>query len=57
MRVTSLKTGKVVTVRINDRGPSSHRRMIDISAGAAEAIGIKNDGIGNVRMEVLEGEG
>ena len=57
VRVTSLKTGKVVTVRINDRGPSSHRRMIDISAGAAEAIGIKNDGIGNVRMEVLEGEG
>ena len=41
VRVTSLKTGKAVTVRINDRGPSSRRRIIDVSAGAAEAIGIK----------------
>jgi rare lipoprotein A len=57
VRVTSLKTGKAVTVRINDRGPSSRRRIIDVSAGAAEAIGIKNDGIGEVRMDILEREG
>jgi rare lipoprotein A len=57
VRVTSLKTGKTVTVRINDRGPSSRRRIIDVSAGAAEAIGIKNDGIGEVRMDILEREG
>ena len=57
VRVTSLKTGKTVTVRINDRGPFSRRRIIDVSAGAAEAIGIKNDGIGEVRMDILEREG
>jgi rare lipoprotein A len=57
VRVTSLKTGKTVIVRINDRGPASRRRIIDVSAGAAEVIGIKNDGIGEVRMDILEREG
>jgi rare lipoprotein A len=57
VRVTSLKTGKTVTVRINDRGPFHSRRIIDVSAGAAKVIGIKNDGIGDVRMEVLDREG
>jgi rare lipoprotein A len=57
VRVTSLKTGKTVTVRINDRGPFHSRRIIDVSAGAAEVIGIKNDGIGDVKMEVLGKEG
>jgi rare lipoprotein A len=53
VRVTSMKTGKFVVVRINDRGPFRSRRIIDISAGAAKIIGIKNDGIGEIRMEVL----
>ncbi len=57
VRVTSIKTGKTVTVRINDRGPFHSRRIIDVSAGAAEIIGIKNDGIGDVKMEVLSREG
>jgi rare lipoprotein A len=57
VRVTSLKTGKTVIVRINDRGPSSRRRIIDVSAGAAEVIGIKDDGIGEVRMDILGREG
>jgi rare lipoprotein A len=57
VRVTSLKTGKTVIVRINDRGPSIRRRIIDVSAGAAEAIGIKGDGVGEVRMDILEREG
>ena len=57
VRVTSIKTGKTVTVRINDRGPSIRRRIIDVSAGAAEAIGIKDDGVGQVRMDILEQEG
>lgn len=53
VRVTSLKTGKSVTLRINDRGPFHTSRILDVSAGAAEAIGIKQDGIGQIRMEVL----
>jgi rare lipoprotein A len=57
VRVTSIKTGKAVTVRINDRGPFHSRRIIDVSAGAAEVIGIKDDGIGDVRLEVLGREG
>ncbi len=57
VRVTSLKTGKSAIVRINDRGPFHRSRMIDVSAGTAAAIGIKNDGIGDVKMEVLADEG
>jgi rare lipoprotein A len=57
VRVTSIKTGKVVTVRINDRGPFHSRRIIDVSAGAAKVIGIKDDGIGDVRLEVLGRDG
>jgi rare lipoprotein A len=53
VRVTSLKTGKSTIVRINDRGPFRGNRSIDISAGAAEAIGLKSDGVGEVRIEVL----
>jgi rare lipoprotein A len=53
VRVTNLKNGRSVTVRINDRGPFIRRRIIDISEGAAEVIGIKSTGIGNVRLEIL----
>jgi rare lipoprotein A len=57
VRVTSLKTGKTVTVRINDRGPFHRSRMIDVSAGAAKAIGLKSDGVGTVRIEILGSQG
>jgi rare lipoprotein A len=57
VRVTSLTNGKMVVVRINDRGPFNQSRMIDVSAGAAAAIGIKADGVDNVRMEVLSDNG
>lgn len=53
VRVTSIKTGKSVVLRINDRGPFHSSRILDVSAGAADAIGIKKDGIGQIRMEVL----
>jgi rare lipoprotein A len=53
VRITSLKTGKAVVVRINDRGPFRSRRIVDISAGAAEVIGLKADGVGDVRMDIL----
>ncbi len=53
VRVTNLKTGKFVVVRINDRGPFTGDRMIDISAGAAAVIDIKDAGVAQVRMEIL----
>ncbi len=53
VRVTSIRTGKSVTIRINDRGPFHGNRILDVSAGAAEVIGLKKDGVGQVRMEIL----
>lgn len=54
VKVTFLKTGKSILVRINDRGPHKDERVIDLSQAAAEAIGLKGYGIGDVLLEVLE---
>ncbi|MEM9903421.1 MAG: septal ring lytic transglycosylase RlpA family protein [Cyanobacteria bacterium P01_D01_bin.44] len=53
VRVTNVSNGRQVVVRINDRGPFSGGRVIDLSAGAARQIGLVNAGVGQVRMEVL----
>ena len=55
VRVTSPNTGRSVVVRINDRGPFVGGRIIDLSVGAARAIGLTNSGVGTVRMDVLGG--
>ena len=54
VRVTLLSTGKSVVVRINDRFPSHKGRAIDLSRGAAKAIGLVGPGTGPVRLEVVE---
>ena len=54
VRVTNEANGRSVVVRINDRGPFGERRIIDLSRKAAEVIGIKNKGVGRVKLEVLE---
>jgi len=51
VRVTNSHTGRSVIVRINDRGPFVKGRSIDLSSGAARAIGMGSTG--NVRIEVL----
>ena len=51
VQVTALETGRTVTVRINDRGPFSKGRIIDLSEKAAQQLGIKHDGVGQVRLE------
>ncbi len=54
LRVTSVNTGKSVVVRINDRGPFGRReRIIDVSEGAAEELGMKSAGVIRVKLEVL----
>ncbi|MBX2865518.1 MAG: septal ring lytic transglycosylase RlpA family protein [Leptolyngbyaceae cyanobacterium MAG.088] len=53
VRVTNLNNGRQVVVRINDRGPFSGGRIIDLSAGAASAIGLQSAGVGPVQIEVL----
>ncbi len=53
VRVTNLNNGSAVTVRINDRGPYAGDRVIDLSAGAADYIGLTNAGVAPVRLDVL----
>ncbi len=56
VRVTNVSTGQQVVVRINDRGPFGHGRIIDLSAGAAAEIGLRRMGVGQVQVEVLSGQ-
>ena len=53
VKVTLLSTGKSVIVRINDRFPSHKGRAIDLSRGAAKAIGLIGPGTGQVRLEII----
>lgn len=48
LTVTNSTNGRSVTVRINDRGPFIKGRIIDLSRGAAQAIGLTSSGIGKV---------
>jgi rare lipoprotein A (peptidoglycan hydrolase) len=49
--VTNLETGKSVEVKINDRGPNSKGRDIDLSKEAGKEIGIKKAGAAAVKIE------
>ena len=53
VRVTRVDTGNSIVVRINDRGPFKPGRVIDLSEGAAENLGITGVGLAQVRLEVL----
>ena len=49
--VTSIKTGRTVLVRVNDRGPYAKDRIMDLSRRTAEALGIASAGISEVRVK------
>jgi len=51
VRVTSLDNGRSVVVKVNDRGPFLHGRLIDLSYAAAHRLGITASGTGRVRVE------
>lgn len=51
VRVTNLSSKRAVKVRINDRGPYSNGRIIDLSAQAARELGITDHGVARVRIE------
>lgn len=53
VRVTHVKTGNSVVVRINDRGPFVGGRVIDLSAAAARTVGVMQSGVAPVRLEIL----
>ncbi|EPR17284.1 hypothetical protein M527_17085 [Sphingobium indicum IP26] len=55
VEVTALETGRTILVRVNDRGPFAGRgRIIDLSRGAAEQLGIRAVGHAPVRVRVVE---
>ncbi len=54
VRVTNIKTGESVLVRITDRGPFVGDRIIDLSRAAARKLSVYQHGTALVRMEVLE---
>ena len=53
VRVTNLKNGMDVEVRVNDRGPFVEGRIIDLSRAAADAIGMTADGVVPVSLTVI----
>jgi rare lipoprotein A len=55
VRVTNLRNHRSVMVRINDRGPFSRKRIIDLSPAAARALGIHDQGVMRVRLDVMPG--
>lgn len=54
LRVTNLSNGQRVVVRINDRGPFVHGRVIDLSFAAARELAMLESGTTKVKMEVIE---
>ncbi|ODS80167.1 MAG: hypothetical protein ABS46_15035 [Cytophagaceae bacterium SCN 52-12] len=57
LEVINLKNGKSVVVRVNDRGPWTKRRMIDISQAAARKLGLMSAGTGSVKVRVVGEDG
>ncbi|MCR9072971.1 MAG: septal ring lytic transglycosylase RlpA family protein [Alphaproteobacteria bacterium] len=56
VRVTNLDNGRSIVVRINDRGPFAHGRIIDMSRRGAQLLGFMRQGTAKVRVELLEPE-
>jgi len=54
LRVTNVSTGRSVTVRVNDRGPYVHGRIVDVSYSAAESLGMVGKGVANVKLDVVQ---
>lgn len=53
VRVTNLSNGKTVVVRVNDRGPFLHGRLIDLSYAAAHKLGFAQSGSAPVEVELI----
>src|SRR5437773_302306 len=53
VRVTNIRTGRSVVVRITDRGPYFKGRILDLSYAAARRLGLATCGLGRVRLHIL----
>ena len=54
VEVTSLETGRTIVVRINDRGPFTRGRIVDLSRGAADRLGLRAAGTAAVRVRRID---
>jgi rare lipoprotein A len=54
VRVTNLRNGRAVVVKVNDRGPIVEGRIIDLSYGAAQALQFQHRGLQRVRLDVVK---
>jgi rare lipoprotein A len=54
VRVTNLQNDRSIVVRVNDRGPFSHKRLIDVSERTAELLDFKKRGMAQVRVEYVD---
>ncbi len=54
IRVTNVRNGQSVIVRVNDRGPVVPGRIIDLSYGAAQILDFRARGVARVRLDVVQ---
>lgn len=54
LRVVNENNGRSVVVRVNDRGPFAHRRIIDLAKGPAQQLGLTSAGTGYVSLHRLD---
>ncbi|ABY70182.1 septal ring lytic transglycosylase RlpA family protein [Actinobacillus pleuropneumoniae] len=53
VEVTNTRNGRSVVVRVNDRGPYAHARVVDLSKAAARQLGMYSSGTAHVKLAVL----
>ena len=53
VRVTNLENGRSLVLRVNDRGPFAHSRVIDVSRRASQLLGFQRKGTAKVRVQIL----
>jgi rare lipoprotein A len=56
VRVTNLENNKTIIVMVNDRGPFSNTRLIDVSKRTAQVLGFASKGVAKVRVQYLPGQ-
>jgi rare lipoprotein A len=56
VQVVNLKNGRSIQVRVNDRGPFAHSRILDLSRRAAQLLGFEREGTAPVRVQIVTDE-
>ena len=56
VRVTNLENGRQLVLKVNDRGPFAHNRIVDVSRRAAQLLGFEQQGTARVRVDIMDAE-